>query len=160
MKKQAIMKKQAALRMFVLIVSLNLRSFRKFLQVFEVLGVAGTCLDLFGCVRMGLDASGCVRKHSDTFGKFRKKSVNKSVFRTFGEIFEELRKNGRHHQILREKLPYIHLFPALWDRKSSKIRSRRSVHVWEGWRVQKPMGLQEGGGYKNPWVHKLQTPLG
>ena len=63
--------KQAASRNFFQNFS---RSFRKFFasfrKFFEVFGVAGTCPDLFGCVRMGLDASGCVRKRSDAFGNF------------------------------------------------------------------------------------------
>ena len=55
------------------------RSFRKF---YEVFGLALTCPDLFGCVRMRSDASGCVRMHSDAFGKNRKnwsKNFNFSI---------------------------------------------------------------------------------
>ena len=49
--------------------------------------------------------------------------------------FEELGINGRHHQILREKLLYVDLLPCLYDPKWSKIlpvhvrkRSYMSVH--------------------------------
>ena len=38
-------------------------------------------------------------------------------------ILEELGKNGWHHQILREKLPYIDLFSSLYDRKCPKTFS-------------------------------------
>ena len=61
-----------------------------FRRIFEVFGLAGTCSDLLGPVRMHSDASGCVRMHSDTFGTFGKKLPEKSVFRIFGEVFEEL----------------------------------------------------------------------
>ena len=49
-------------------------------------------------------------------------------------ILEELGKNGRHHQILREKLFYIDLFSCLYDRKWSKtlpvhVRKRSYVSV-------------------------------
>ena len=50
-------------------------------------------------------------------------------------ILEELGKNERDHQILREKLFYIDLFSCLYDRKWSKTlpvhvrkRSYMSVH--------------------------------
>ena len=49
-------------------------------------------------------------------------------------ILEELGINGRHHQILREKLLYIDLFSCLYDRKWSKtlpvhVRKRSYVSV-------------------------------
>ena len=81
--------------------SQNFRSFREF---FEVFGLALTCPDLFGCVRMRSDASGCVRMHSDAFGKIRKNRWTNLVFRNFCEVFEELRKNGRHQQLPRNFL--------------------------------------------------------
>ena len=67
-------------------------------------------------------------KKSQKHRKNRLKSIKTS-------ILEELGKNGRHHQILREKLLYIDLFSYLYDRKCSKTlpihvrkRSYMSVH--------------------------------
>ena len=49
-------------------------------------------------------------------------------------ILDELCKNGRHHQILGEKLLYLDLFSCLYDRKWSKtlpihVRKRSYVSV-------------------------------
>ena len=56
------------------------RSFRKF---FEDFGLALTCPDLFGCVRMRSDASGCVQMHSDTFENFKTLAQILIFFRDF-----------------------------------------------------------------------------
>ena len=62
----------------------------------------------FFCIRsvqMHSDASGYVRMHSDMIGKnFETKLLETSddqIWRTFGEVFEELRQNGRHKQVPR-----------------------------------------------------------
>ena len=49
-------------------------------KFFEVFGLAWTCLDAFGPVRMHPDAFGCVWMRSDTFGKFQKFLLEKHVF--------------------------------------------------------------------------------
>ena len=59
------------------------RVFASFFNFFEVFGLAGTCLDLFGCFRMRSDAPGCVRMHSDAFGKFWKNRSKNQFFRNF-----------------------------------------------------------------------------
>ena len=73
--------------------------FRSFRKLFEDFGLALTCRDLLGCVRMRSDASGWVWMHLDAFGKIRKNRSKNLVFRNFCEVFEELRKNGRHQQL-------------------------------------------------------------
>ena len=40
-------------------------------------------------------------------------------------VFEELRENGRHQRIPREKLPHLGIFSSLYDRKLLKIASQR-----------------------------------
>ena len=50
--------------------------FRSFCKFFEDFGLALTCPDLFGCVRMRSDLSGWIRMHLDAFGKIGKNSEN------------------------------------------------------------------------------------
>ena len=102
--------------------------FCKFLKFLELLGPAWTCSDAFGWVWMRLDAFGSTRTRSENFGKNR--STNQ-FFRTFGEVFEELRKNGRHRQVPCHFLLRIHLFGARYDPWSS---SWHSLPSWDGLR--------------------------
>ena len=53
--------------------------FRSFRKLFEDFGLALTCPDLLGCVRMRWDASGWVRMHLDAFGKIQKTNPKNSV---------------------------------------------------------------------------------
>ena len=48
----------------------------------------------------------------------RKISIEKSVFRRFGEVLEDLRPNGRQNQLPRQILLQIDLFWGLYDQKS------------------------------------------
>ena len=93
--------------------------FRSFRKLFEDFGLALTCLDLLGCVRMRSDASGWVWMHLDAFVKIRKNRSKISVFCNFCEVFEELRKNGRHWQLPHVFLFLIDLFGARYDPWSS-----------------------------------------
>ena len=156
------MRKQAFAREFPRNFRDIFASFSKFSLVFssllrfsDLLGPAWTCSDASGCIRMRLDAFGCIRRISDAFGKFRKKLPEKSVFCTFGEVFEDLRRNGRHQQVPREFPLRIHLFGDRYDPWSS---SWHRVPSWDGlrepdWPAPRcilALILSQGGGEVTP----------
>ena len=69
---------------------------RKFFDVFakkiKIFGLAWTCSDALGCIRMRSDASGCVRMRSDTSGKFRKISSKNQFFYMFANFLRTYAK--------------------------------------------------------------------
>ena len=77
---------------------------------------------LLGPVSMRSDTFRCIWMCSGAFRPFQIISVISLeilVFRYFGEVFEELRKNGNHRRVLPHFLLRMHLFGSQYDPWSS-----------------------------------------
>ena len=84
---------------------------------------------------MHSDASGYVRMHSDMIGKnFETKLLETSddqIWRTFGEVFEELRQNGRHKQVPRNFDPDTFIWSSIrWRLKKSLFFLKKLSFFW------------------------------
>ena len=85
------------------------------------------------------------RRHGKKKSRFFRKLGKRKSCKTYRKnrwkfiktlILEELCKNGRHLQILREKLHNIDLFSSLYDQKS--VKSAVAVHRNHGHRNREP----------------------